>query len=90
MKASLGVACVPVTPPGRLGGVLLRVGLVNGVNIDFFPAIIGGPDRPSLFDAPALKPGGWPARLKLISAQVRSEGRVWLRYEVLWEKDSSG
>jgi len=32
--------------------------------------------------------GGWPARLKLSSAQVRSEGRVWLRYEVLGEKEN--
>jgi len=63
---------------------------VDEVNIDFFPAIVGGPDTPALFDAPALKPGEWPARLKLISAQVRSEGRVWLRYEVLQEKGGSG
>jgi len=62
---------------------------VDEVNIGFFPAIIGGPDTPSLFDAPALKPGDWPARLKLISAQARSEGRVWLRYEVLQELGSS-
>jgi RibD C-terminal domain len=82
MQARLGVDCVVVTSPGRLGGALLRAGLVDEINIDFFPAVMGGPDTPSLFDAPALKPGEWPVRLKLISAQVHGEGRVWLRYQV--------
>ncbi len=85
LSSQLGVRCVLVTSPGKLGGALLRAGLVDEVNIDFFPAIIGGEDTPALFDSPALKPGEWPARLKLLSAQVQANGRVWLRYEVLQE-----
>jgi len=27
----------------------------------------------------------WPTRLRLISAQVHADGRVWLRYEVVPE-----
>jgi riboflavin biosynthesis pyrimidine reductase len=70
------------TAGGRLNGALLRAGLVDEVSLEFFPAIIGGPDTPSLFDAPALQQGEQPARLKLISAQVQADGRLWVRYEV--------
>ncbi|MBN2002267.1 MAG: dihydrofolate reductase family protein [Anaerolineae bacterium] len=85
MAAQLGVRCVLCTSPGKLGGALLRAGLVDEVNVDFFPAIIGGEDTPALFDTPALKPDEWPARLKLLSAQVLASGRVWLRYGVIRE-----
>ena len=51
--------------------------------VEFFPAVIGGFETPSLFDSPELKPDEWPARLRLISAQVQPEGHVWLRYEVI-------
>jgi 2,5-diamino-6-(ribosylamino)-4(3H)-pyrimidinone 5'-phosphate reductase len=85
MNSLLGVTCVLSTAGGRLNGALLRAGLVDEINIEFLPAVIGGFDTPSLFDAPALKPDEWPTRLKLISAQVQAEGRVWLRYEVVRE-----
>ena len=83
MQEKLGVTCLLSTAGGKLNGALLRAGLVDEVNVEFLPAIIGGLDTPSLFDAPALKPDEWPSRLKLISAQVQSEGRVWLRYQVV-------
>lgn len=85
MAARLGVTCLVSTAGGRLNGALLRAGLIDEVNIDFFPAIIGGTETASLFDAPALKPGEWPTRLKLLSAQVNAEGHVWLRYAVVRE-----
>ncbi len=83
LGSQLGVTCVLSTSPGRLGGALLRAGLVDEISIEFFPAIIGGLETPSLFDSPELKPDEWPTRLKLISAQVQAEGRVWLRYQVV-------
>jgi riboflavin biosynthesis pyrimidine reductase len=83
MHSRLGVTCLLSTAGGKLNGALLRAGLVDEINVEFFPAIIGGPDTPSLFDAPALKADEWPSRLKLVSAQVRPEGRVWLRYQVV-------
>ncbi|MHB0857687.1 MAG: dihydrofolate reductase family protein [Anaerolineae bacterium] len=86
MKQLLGVACVLSTSPGKLGGALLRAGLVDEVDVEIFPAIIGGTHTPALFTAPDLAADECPARLKLISAQVSGEGRVWLRYAVLREE----
>lgn len=88
MKSQLGVACVLSTAGGRLNGALLRAGLVDEINVEFLPAVIGGFETPSLFDSPTLGPGEWPTRLELISCQVQAGGRVWLRYRVVQERDS--
>jgi len=86
LKTRLGVECVVSTAGGKLNGALLRAGLVDEINIEFLPAVIGGFETPSLFDSPELKPDEWPTRLELISAQVRAAGQVWLRYEVVQEQ----
>jgi 2,5-diamino-6-(ribosylamino)-4(3H)-pyrimidinone 5'-phosphate reductase len=83
MREKLGVTCVLSTAGGKLNGALLRAGLVDEVNVEFLPAVIGGRQSPSLFDAPALQPDEWPTRLELISAQVQAGGRVWVRYRVV-------
>jgi 2,5-diamino-6-(ribosylamino)-4(3H)-pyrimidinone 5'-phosphate reductase len=85
MQGKLGVTCVLSTAGGKLNGALLRAGLVDEVNVEFLPAVIGGLETPSLFNSPELEPGEWPTRLELISAQVQTGGRVWLRYRVLEE-----
>jgi len=82
MKARLGVTCVLSTAGGKLNGALLRAGLVDEMNVEFLPAVIGGFETPSLFDSPALERDELPARLELISAQAQVGGRVWLRYRV--------
>jgi 2,5-diamino-6-(ribosylamino)-4(3H)-pyrimidinone 5'-phosphate reductase len=86
MKSQLGITSVMSTSPGKLGGALLRAGLVDEVNIMVLPSIIGGFKTPSLFQSPELKPDEWPTRLRLIWAQVQSDSRVWLRYEISFEK----
>ncbi len=83
LESKLGVTCVLSTSPGKLGGALLRAGLVDEISIEFFPAIIGGLETPSLFDSPVLQPDERPTRLKLISAQVQTAGHVWLRYQIV-------
>jgi 2,5-diamino-6-(ribosylamino)-4(3H)-pyrimidinone 5'-phosphate reductase len=83
MGSALGVSCVLSTAGGKLSGALLRAGLVDEVNVEFLPGLVGGFDTPALFDSPALGPGERPARLKLISVHVQASGQVWLRYEVV-------
>ncbi len=85
LASQLGVRCVLSTSPGKLAGALLRAGLVDEVNIDIFPSIIGGTETPTLFESPDLGADEWPARLKLLAVQVEAKGRVWLRYEVVRE-----
>ncbi|MEJ2207843.1 MAG: dihydrofolate reductase family protein [Anaerolineae bacterium] len=76
----LGVGTLLSTAGGRLNGALLRAGLVDEINVELLPGVVGGFDTPSLFDSPALGPGEMPIGLELIAAQVRPDGRVWLRY----------
>jgi 2,5-diamino-6-(ribosylamino)-4(3H)-pyrimidinone 5'-phosphate reductase len=78
----LGIGCVLSTAGGRLNGALLRAGLIDEVNVEYLPAIIGGRTTPALYDAPALGRDDMPARLDLISCQVLSGGRIWARYRV--------
>jgi 2,5-diamino-6-(ribosylamino)-4(3H)-pyrimidinone 5'-phosphate reductase len=82
MKSQLDITCVLSTAGGKLNGALLRAGLVDEINVEFLPAVIGGFDTPSLFDSPVLGPDQWPTRLRMISCQVHAGGRVWLRYRV--------
>ncbi len=83
MAARLGVTSLISTGGGKLNGALLRLGLVDEINVEFLPGVVGAADAPSLFHAPPLAPGEKPARLKLLSAQVQEGGRIWVRYEVI-------
>jgi riboflavin biosynthesis pyrimidine reductase len=83
LRTELGVTCVLSTAGGKLNGALLRAGLVDEVNVELLPAVIGGRGTPALFDSPGLEPCETPIQLKLIAAQVQAEGRVWLRYRVV-------
>ena len=69
MRSRLGVTSVLSTAGGKLNGVLLKEGLVDEINIEFLPAILGGSRTPSLFTMPALKQDEWPVKLELISIQ---------------------
>jgi 2,5-diamino-6-(ribosylamino)-4(3H)-pyrimidinone 5'-phosphate reductase len=83
LGSKLGVGCLLSTAGGRLNGALLRAGLVDEVNIEYLPAIVGGLQTPALYDAPDLGPDEMPARLELTSCQVLSGGRIWARYRVV-------
>ena len=83
LGAKLGVTTVLSTAGGKLSGALLRAGLIDEINVEFLPGIIGGLDTPSLFDSPTLGPDERPAHLDLISAHVQLDGQVWLRYRVV-------
>lgn len=79
----LSVRTVVATGGGRLGGALLRHGLVDEVDVEVLPALIGGLGTPALFDAEPLGPGEWPTRLDLLDAETLVGGRVRLRYRVV-------
>jgi len=78
----LGVRTVVCTGGGRLGGALLRAGLVDEVDVDLLPALIGGRGTPALFDAPPLGPDESPVGLDLLSADLEAGGRLRLRCSV--------
>lgn len=82
LHARLGVTSLLSTAGGKLNGALLQAGLVDEINVEFIPAIIGGAETPSLFSGLVLPPDAYPIRLNLLSAQVQDSGRVWLRYTV--------
>lgn len=82
LGSELRVSTVVCTGGGRLGGALLRAGLVDEVDIDLLPVVIGGRGTPALFDAPPLGPDEWPHRLDLLSAEQLAGGRLRLRYTV--------
>jgi len=83
LHTALGVNCIVSTAGGRLNGALLRAGLVDEVDLQFFPAVIGGRGTPALFDAPPLRADELPTRLELISSQVQEDGRIHLHYRVI-------
>ena len=89
MHSKLGVERVLSTGGGKLNGALIRAGLVDEVNVELLPAVVGGLRTASLFDSPDLAKDEWPIRLELISAQVQPGGRVWVRYRVCGEEEEA-
>lgn len=87
LHSELEVRTVAATGGGRLGGALLRAGLVDEVDVEFLSAVIGGRDTPALFDAAPLRPDETPTQLKLIGHEVTGEGHVRVRYRVLAHPD---
>lgn len=78
----LGVDTVVASGGGRLGGALLRKGLVDEVDVELLPWAVGGRGTPILFDAAPLTPSQWPTRLELLSCET-DQDRVRLRYRVV-------
>lgn len=79
----LGVRTAVCTGGGRLGGALLRQGLVDEIDLEVLPWAIGGRGTPALFDAPPLTPAEWPVRLELIAHEALPDARLRLRYAVV-------
>ena len=78
----LGIRTLVATGGGRLNGALLRAGLVDEVDVEFLPAVIGGRGTPSLFDAPPLTADEAPLRLRLLDIQRTDDDHVLVRYSV--------
>lgn len=69
----LDVRTVVCTGGARLGGALLRVWVVDEIDVDVLPTAIGGRGTPALFDAPPLAADEWPTPLELLSAEQVSD-----------------
>ena len=79
----LGVRTVVCTGGGRLGGALLRHGLVDEIDLEVLPAAVGGRGTPALFDATPLGPDEQPAALELLGAEPHDGGLLRLHYRVV-------
>ena len=82
MKRKLSVDTLLSTAGGVLNGHLLKIGLVDEVNIEFLPGIIGGGETPSLFSSYLLSENDVPIQLDLLSVSTHAGGRIWVRYKV--------
>jgi hypothetical protein len=83
LAGRLGVRTVVCAGGGRLGGALLRHGLVDEIDLEVLPWAIGGRGTPALFDAAPLSREEWPTRLSLLEQEALDDGRVRLRYAVV-------
>ena len=84
LNARFGVRTVRVDSGGVLNGVLLRYGLVDEVSVLIYPTLVGGTSPKTFYVAPDVSGPGQVLRLKLIHhEQVRDDGVLWLKYEIL-------
>lgn len=79
---AFGVDCVVSTAGGVLNGVLLRSGLVDEIDIQFLPVVVGCAGAPAIFEGYDLEALGDLRDLQLISAETRPDTSVFVRYAV--------
>ena len=79
---SFGVDCVVSDAGGVLNGVLLRSGLVDEIDIQFLPVVVGCAGAPAIFEGYDLGALGSIRDLELISAEPRPDASIFVRYAV--------
>ena len=82
-----GVRRLLLTGGGRLGGAMLRAGLIDELDLEFVAALIGGDTTPALFDGYPLQPDEWPTLLEIRHVR-HADGRVLVRAKVRREPDT--
>jgi 2,5-diamino-6-(ribosylamino)-4(3H)-pyrimidinone 5'-phosphate reductase len=85
LRVHLGVTTVVASGGGILNGALLRARLVDEVDIDLLPAIIGGGAAPLLFEGARLGQHETPVRLTPIVVQLKPGGGIFVRYAVQYD-----
>jgi 2,5-diamino-6-(ribosylamino)-4(3H)-pyrimidinone 5'-phosphate reductase len=85
LRVRLGITTAVATGGALLNGALLRAGLVDEVDIDFLPAIIGGGEAPVLFDGASLGTEEMPVRIAPIVIQQKPNGGMFVRYAVRYD-----
>jgi 2,5-diamino-6-(ribosylamino)-4(3H)-pyrimidinone 5'-phosphate reductase len=87
MRVLLSTACVVSEGGGGTNGGLLRQGLVDELQMIWFPAVIGGADTPSSFDGDALMPGEAPCAMNHRATVIGRHGSVWSWFETARQYD---
>ena len=77
-----GVDCVVSAAGGVLNGMLLRSGLVDEIDIQFLPVVVGCAEAPAIFEGYDFGAAGSPCDLQLISTENRPDGSIFIRYAV--------
>ena len=67
---------------GVLNGALLREGLVDEIDIQFLPAVVGRAEAPAIFEGYDFGVTGSLCDLRLISTESRPDGSIFIRYSV--------
>jgi 2,5-diamino-6-(ribosylamino)-4(3H)-pyrimidinone 5'-phosphate reductase len=75
--------CIVSDAGGVLNGALLREALVDEIDVQFLPAVVGRPDAPTIFEGYDLGTSSSIRDLQLISAESRPDGSTFIRYAVL-------
>ena len=75
-------AWIGVDAGGVLNGVLLRSGLVDEIDIQFLPVVVGCAGAPAIFEGYDLGALGSIRDLELISAETRPDASIFVRYAV--------
>lgn len=77
-----GVTRIVSDAGGLLNGALLRAGLVDEIDIQLLPAVVGRAEAPAIFEGYDLGIAGSACGLRLISTESRTDGSIFIRYAV--------
>jgi len=74
--------CIVSDAGGVLNGALLRAGLVDEIDLQVLPAVVGRADAPTIFEGYDPGTTGRIRPLHLISTESRPDGSTFIRYAV--------